>query len=161
MVPETAQAREVIGGLQAALADRHRALRHPGHQFLGRTQVHGQGAQVPIVHANDLRPGVRRRLQLRSVVHLDEHIEAERRGAIRQRRQVLRRQGRDNQQHGVGAGGSGLEQLVFGDDKILPEDRHVHSRAHALEVLERAVEERRLCQHRDRRRAGGGVPACD
>ena len=78
---------------------------------------------------------------------------------IVQRLQLRRAQRRDNQQHRVGAGRLRLEQLILRDDEILAQQRDVDRRAHRRQVLERAVEERRLGQHRDRRRAGRRVAA--
>ena len=63
----------------------------------------------------------------------------------------------DDQQHRVGARRTRLEQLVLVHDEVLAQERNLHRAADGGEVLERAIEERRLGQHRDGRRASGLV----
>ena len=66
------------------------------------------------------------------------------------------RQCGDDQQHGVRPGRPGLEQLILGDDEILPQHGHIHGSADRLQIKERAVEERRLGEHGNR----GGARRC-
>ena len=56
-------------------------------------------------------------------------------------------EGGDDQQDRVRAGGSGLEQLVLVDEKILAEQRHRHRLADRNQVVERAVKKSGLGQH--------------
>ena len=125
---------------------------------LRRVHVHLERPQIPIVHADDLRAGVERRSPAR------------RRCAPRRARRGRARppvrpacfssagvSAATISSTRVGAGRPRLEQLILGDDEVLAQQRDVDGRAHRTQMLERAVEERRLGQHRNRRGAGGGV----
>ena len=88
---------------------------------------------------------------------LDEHGQPQRASRAMQSRQRRVVERADDEQHGVGAGQARLEQLVFVDDEILAQHRHVDGRADGGEVSQRAVEERRLGQHRNGYRAARRV----
>ena len=141
--------------LQSALAHRHDAVRHLRRQPVGRRDVHLQRAQIAVVdadHAGAAADGAR---QLLAVVHLDQRRQPQLPGTRLQRleRRLIERG--DDQQHGVGPRGTRLEQLVLVHHEVLAQQRHVHGRAHGLQVRQRAVEERRLGEHRD---GGGAAP---
>src|SRR5207237_459103 len=66
-----------------------------------------------------------------------------------------------DQEHGVGAGRPRLVQLVLIDDEVLAQDRQSARPAGEAQILERAIEMRRLGQHRQRTRAATLVRAYD
>jgi len=54
--------------------------------------------------------------------------------------------GRHNQEDRIRSCRFRLEQLIFGDDEVLPQLRHVDRVSNRLKVLVRSVEQRRLGQ---------------
>ena len=67
------------------------------------------------------------------------------------------RKRRDNQQHGIGAGGPRFEDLIVGHHEVLAKQRNIDCRTDHPQVIERPIEEGRLGQHRNRRRACASV----
>ena len=63
----------------------------------------------------------------------------------------------DDQQHQVGAGGAGLDQLVAVDDEVLAQHGYVDRGPHRAQVVEAAAEPALLGEHADRGGTAGGV----
>ena len=132
--------------------------RSPAPARRRRRRMHLERAQVAAVHADDRRAGVERARRARrasctSTSAASPSVAAPPRAAA----ELAIVERGDDQQHGVGAGGARLDDLELGDDEVLAEQRQIDGRAHRAQVIERAVEERRLGQHRDRRGAGARV----
>ena len=157
------KANEIVGGRQAALAHGDDVIGNPGDQIVRRLNVHVERAEIPVVDADDARAAVERDGELSLVVHLDEHIEPVADGVVVQHFELDRSQRGDDQQHGVGAGRFRFQQLVLRHDEVLSQHRYFvgDGSSHRLQMLERAVEERRLGQHGNGGRAGGRVAACN
>ena len=85
-------------------------------------------------------PRAAARCELRRVVDLDEHVEAECGGGGVQLCQLLVAERRDDQQHGIGAGGERLVQLVDVDDEVLAQQRQPAGPTREEQVIERAAE---------------------
>ena len=59
--------------------------------------------------------------------------------------------------HSVGAARDRLQQLIFVDDEVLAQQRHVDGGANLLQVVEAAIEECGLGEDGNRRRSGPRV----
>ena len=59
-----------------------------------------------------------------------QHVKPEAEGMVVQHLQFDRPQRCDDEQHCVGAGRPGFDELIFRDQKILPEDRQIDRLAH-------------------------------
>ena len=147
----------VVRALEPAFADRDDRRRNAGDQRFRGGGADFERPQIAVVDADDPGAGVERNLELGGVMDLDEHVELERGRMIVQHFQFDRPERADDQQHRVGSGRFRLQQLVFRDDEVLSQDRDVDDGADALQMLERAVEKRRLREYRNRRRSGRGV----
>ena len=66
-----------------------------------------------------------------------------------------------DEQHGVGAGRVSLNELIFIDDHVLAQDRHVDGLPHGDQVLHGSSPVPGLGQDRDRGRARAHIAACD
>ena len=135
----------------AGRQQRRRAIEH--------VHVDGQRPQVAAVDADDPGTGVDGAGDFGGVVHLDEAGQPQRMRVVEQLPECAVVERGDNQQCGVRARRRRFQQLVSRNDEVLAQQRHRNRRTRAFEVLERAVEERRLGQHRDRRRAGRRIAA--
>ena len=91
------------------------------------------------------------------VVHLDQRRQAQLPRPRCSAHEIRLLERRDDQQHGVGARRARASSSWYSSTmKSLRRSGSATRRAHGREMLERAVEERRLGQHRDRR----GATAC-
>ena len=68
---------DVRRALEAALADRDHARRHPRDELLGASRSTASVRRLRLLTPIDRRAGVERHGQLLGIVHLDERIEAE------------------------------------------------------------------------------------
>ena len=120
-----------------------------------------QGAQVPAVHADDGGAAVGGALQFRRVVDLHErgHV-----GDARLGQEVAPARDRSSaptmSRTASAPDDDRFEDLISRDDEVLAEQRQLDGGADRLEVIERAVEERRFRQHGDRGSPGVRVRAC-
>ena len=121
--------------------------RHVGDEALGGFDVDGQRAQVPIVDANHLGTDSDRSRQLQIVVHFNERIEPETPRRGQQPMQLFVGQRGHDQQHGISAGRTRFQQLIFRDHEIFSQKRCGHRGSNGTQMFERAVEECRLRQH--------------
>ena len=112
---------------------------------------------TPIMSA----PAWRARVNSDAIVDLDERGQPNRVRGLNQPPQRLIVECGDDQQRGVGARRPRLQQLKVSDDEVLAQQGQTGNRAHLAEVIEAAVEERGLGQHRNRRRSRGFVRLCD
>ncbi len=96
-------------------------------------------------------------LQLRLVVDLDEHVEAELDGERVELDQLDALEGGGDQQHGVGAHQPGVDDVERRHREVLAQHRQRRRGPGCLEVGRRAAEELLVGEHRQARRAAGGV----
>src|SRR5262249_44775835 len=113
-----------------------------------------QRAQVPVVDADDLRPGLDGDLGVLLVVDLHQGLEAEVGGRLEQLAEPVVLQRGDDEQHRVGSGGPGLEELVLVQNEVLAQEREPAGGAGLDQVVQAAAEAGRLRE--DRARAGPG-----
>ena len=104
--------------------------RSSGTSGASRAKVSGprQGLEVAGVDPDQLGAERDRALGLGLVVDLHQHRQAQPAGLVVQRAELVVAQRRHDQQREVGSGGTGLHQLVVGDDEVLAQDRDVHGR---------------------------------
>ena len=121
-------------------------------QLEGPLDVDAEVPQIAVVDTDDRGAGTERRLELGAVVDLDEHVEPAAAGLIVQSDQLGCLEGGDDQQHGRGARGDRLIELVGVDDEVLAKQRQRARGVGLAEVLERSVEAALLGQDGDRRR---------
>ena len=159
MIAGRRQLREVFRPANAAFGDRGHVARQPGRDRVEHAEVHAQRPQVPAVDAHESRARIQRALQLGNVVHFDQRRKPKTLGSAEQPPQILLLQRPDDEQRGVRAEHRRLQQLVLRDDEVLAEEREIDRGPDVAEVLRIAVEERRLGEHGNRRRAGVRVRA--
>src|SRR5699024_3281841 len=111
--------------------------------------VHLQGFEVAGVDSDDGGSRVQCSGDLFLVVYLDQWHEVQGAGPFDQGDQSLLGQGRDDEECGGGAAGSGFPQLVGADDEVLAQQRCVHDPVDRRKVLEVAVEAALLGQDAD------------
>ena len=87
-------------------------------------------------------------------MHFDQGGEADALGRVVEVAEPGIIESRHDQQHGVGARGARLPELVVVEDEVFPEERHVHFRAHRDEVAESASKVFLVGEHGHHRRAG-------
>ena len=96
---------------------------HVVEQVQGGVETGREGREIPVVDADDARIERQGLVQLRPVMHFDQHIEAD---VPRQPVEVGELGGlqcRDDQQQAVGAKRTRLVDLVLVDDEILAQNR--------------------------------------
>src|SRR2546425_3841863 len=140
------QPEKIFGGTQAALGHSDDIPGYPCNQCFGSTHVDRQCPQIPVVDADDPCARIDRSRYLIGLVYFDEHVQPERRRLFSEVTQLLLVKGRHNQEDRIRSCGFRLEQLIFGDDEVLPQQWHVDLVSNRLKVLERSVEKRRLGQ---------------
>ena len=127
-----------------------------------RWQVHAEVLEVAVVDADHVGVDARARPRApRRATPPRSRRGRGRRRARRASRELLRAQRAHHEQHGVGAGGLGLVELVGVDREVLAQDRQLGGRARLAQVGERAAEVRLLGEHRHGRRAAALVGAHD
>ena len=92
-------------------------------------------------------------------MHLDQGLHAQVVGEGEQVGELRVVQGRDDEQHQVGAGGPSLVHLVLAHHEVLAQQGQVHRGTHSHQVGQRPPEPAALGEHRDRRGAGELVGA--
>jgi hypothetical protein len=129
--------------------------RQHGGDSLEDRQVNRKRTEVPAVHADDRRTARERSIQFGLVVDLNERGETECPRLTQQVLQldVVERAG--NQKHCIRSRLRSFDKLVRSDYEVFPQQRNVNGLPDGVKMLERAVEERRFGQHRDR--GGPGV----
>ena len=105
-----------LGDLDDAVGDRRG---HPRRPVVVDLERH----EVALVDADQRRPGLEGDLQLRLVVDLDEHVEAELDGELVELDQLAPVERGGDQQHGVGAHQPGVGDVVGGDREVLAQHR--------------------------------------
>ena len=111
-------------------------------------------ALTPMMEA----PASTARLHLVGGVHLDQWGQPDGSSSLDQRDQLGVGQSRDDQQHEVGTGGTGLEQLVRGDDEVLAQHRDTETAQRTRTRSSRVPAESALLgEHRDRGGTAGLV----
>ena len=100
---------------------------------------------------------VERRLELLLVVDLDDRVHLELARNAVEHPQIADLERAHDEEHGVGAPGPGLVDLVRVDREVLAQDRDVGDAAGLREVVERAAEVERLGEDRQRGRAAALV----
>ncbi len=136
-------------GADAGLGDADDPLRQERENGLGPSEVHPERVKVSAVDADDGEAVEVEAVELGRVVDLDEHAEAELRGGVVEVVQLGRVERGGDEQHRVGAVGAGLGELVGAHDEVLAQQRQVDGLADGGEVVERALEVRRLGDHRE------------
>ena len=113
---------------------------HPDDQLELHRAVELEGREIAGVDADHLRPERDRAVQLVRVMCLDERFEAELTRVRHERRRPLVVDVAEQDQHRVGSGELGLEQVEFFGEEPLGEQRNRRRRPRLLEILERAPE---------------------
>ena len=108
-----------------------------------------KGLEVAHVDAHDLGADALGDLNLFGGVGLDEGVHAERLGEFQELAQGLLVEGRDDEQHQVGAVRAGLPNLVLVDGEVLTQHGDVHRGAHSVKVCEGALEAALFGEHGD------------
>src|SRR3954471_1717883 len=93
----------------AALADRDPVRRHPRRQRLADRKRGLEGAEIPVVDADEPRAKGKRALELARVVHLDEHVHPELARCLGERPRLLVRDARHDDEDAVRAPGPRLK----------------------------------------------------
>ena len=109
-----------------------------------------KGLEVAHVDAHDLGADALGDLNLFGGVSLDQGVHAERLGEFQELAQGLLVEGRDDEQHQVGAVRAGLPNLVLVDGEVLTQHGDVHGGAHSVQVGEGAVEAALFGEYGDR-----------
>ena len=97
--------------------------------------------QVAVVDADQFGIEIHRPLQLFLGMHFHQHIAASLLGGVVELVHLLIRQGRRNQQNGIGTHGPGFEDLPGIDHEVLAQHRQVHRVAGGAQVMLVALEE--------------------
>ena len=139
--------------LSATLTVCRRYLRQ---EFLGNGQIDAKVGQVAVVDPDDRRPGIERDAQFGRVMDLDQRVQSGLGGMAEIVRQRLAERG-DDQQHRIGPGGTGFDNLVRIDDEILAQHRRGLRVPYDIQILQRTAEMIRLGKDGDRCSAGIGV----
>ena len=104
--------------------------------------------QVTVIHADQRRvEGLQRSLQLIAIVHFHQHIQADALGHGRQLGHLHVIQRGDDQQHAVGAQGTGFDDLVRIDHEILADHRQLARGTRLLQEQVGTLEEVDIGQH--------------
>src|SRR5262249_22993405 len=109
--------------------------------------VNGQRAEISIVDAHEIGAGINRSHQLTIVVDLDQCVESETSRRPQKPDEFVLVERRDDQQHRISTGSPRLDELVFGDDEILSEERSRNRCPYGTQVIERAIEKCRFRQY--------------
>ena len=128
-MPAAREPRHIGRREDAALADEQPVGRHQRRQALGHGERRLEGPEVAVVDADERRGEPQRALELRLVVHLDEHVHAERERRLLERLRLVVGDRRHDDQDAVGAPGARLEDLVGLEHEILAERRQRAPRA--------------------------------
>ena len=136
--------------------DLDRCRRYLRQEFLGNGQIDAKVGQVAVVDPDDRRPGIERDAQFGRVMDLDQRVQSGLGGMAEIVRQRLAERG-DDQQHRIGPGGTGFDNLVRIDDEILAQHRRGLRVPHDIQILQRTAEMIRLGENGDRRGARIGV----
>src|SRR5580704_16494061 len=149
-----AEPRQIVGRENAALADDDPVGWNAPRQPLAGGKRRLEGFQVAVVDADQPRLQPQRAVELIFVMHFDERIHAERGG----RRFELGRAGvvdrGHDDQNAVGATSTRLGHLIRIVHEILAQHRQRHGAARRAQMIEMALERRRVGQHR---KAGGAA----
>ena len=145
-MPAIGQPGEIGRREDAAFADDHTIGRDQLRQPLGGRKRRLERAQIPVVDADQPRFEPQRPRQLGLVMHLDEHVHAERKGCRFElgRGGVLER--RHDDQDAIGASRARLGHLIRVVHEVLAQRRQRASRARRAQVIERALEGGRVGQ---------------
>ena len=148
--PHALQLLDLLQGAHAGLQDPQAAvLRDLGHQGQGLLPAGLPGLQVPAQHAYDIRVRVQRPLEIGFAGHFHDHVEILGPGQLLQRGQAVRLQQGGHEEHAVGAEDLALLDLVFLEDEVVAQQRHLHRGAHVGEVLVLPVEQEAVSGHGD------------
>ena len=138
---------------------------YPNHLFLqqadGGVQRHVERAQVAVVDADERRLQPQRAIEFGAVVHLHEHVHAERERAGFQVGHPRVVQAGGDEQDAVGAERARLDDLVLVDHEVLAQRRQRAGGARLLQVGGRALEEAFVGQHAEAGSAVGRVAGGD
>ena len=112
----------VGAGKDAAFGDLDGCRRYLRQEFLGNSQIDAKVGQVAVIDPNDRCPGIERDAQFGRVMDLDQRVQSGLGGMAEKVRQRRAERG-DDQQHRIGPGGAGFDNLVRIDDEILAQHR--------------------------------------
>ena len=90
-------------------------------------------------------------------MHLHQHIKTQSGSGLLQVLQILIREDRCNQQHGISTGRAGLEQLIRAEDEFLAQQRQIHRLPHLHQHVEAALKKGLVGEHRQAACTAGGV----
>ena len=119
-----------------------------------------EGAQVPVVDADELGAERQGAVQLRPVVHLDQHVHAEIVSGVDQRAGLVVRDARHDDEDAVGAPGAGLVDLIGLEQEILAQGRQAGGLAGLGEVFGLALERGLVGENGEAGRAALRIGAC-
>src|SRR5579862_2344090 len=152
--PGLAEPRQIVRREDAALADDDAVGRHAPRQLLAGRKRRRKRFQVAIVDADQPRFKPQRTRELFLIMHFDERIHAERGSGRFQlgRAGVVDR--RHDDQDAISAVSARFSDLIRVVHEILAQHRQRHGAARNAQMIEMALERRRIGQHR---KAGGAA----
>ena len=113
-----------------------------------------KGAQIAVVDADETCAAVEHARQIGAIVQFDEGLQPQFVGLAQQARQRGRIENLGDQQDGVGAGGSGFEQLIAVEKEVLAQQRKRHGGSDGSQIAQVPLKGRLIGQDTD---AGGAV----
>jgi len=151
------QNRHVGGRADAALADDRDGIRNQRSEFERAIQTRDERAQIAVVDADDGRTAIEDARQLIGIMQFDEHIQTEGHRFAMEFREFAPRQNLRDEQHSIGPGRAGFEELVPLQDELLPQDGDAHRRAGRTQVIEVALKVLLVGEYAERGSAVGFV----
>jgi hypothetical protein len=121
VVAEDAEAGDVVGGANAAFGDGDGMFGDEGSEFGEDVGVDGEGAEIAAVDTEEIEAEADGALELGAVVGLAEDVEIHAVGLVAEIAERLVSVGGDDEEDGVGSGGTGLEDLEGVEDEVLAE----------------------------------------
>ena len=143
--------------MDATLRYHHFVGWHSARKRVARLEARLKSMQIPVINAYQWRTECKRKIELCTIMHLNQHIEAKRLGIacqVSQRRCVQRS---DDEQHTVGTHSARRGNLIAVDNKIFANDRNRAGTAGGNEVIVMALKVVAIGQHRQTSRAVGCV----
>ena len=139
--------------MDTAFGDNHTVAGDLFRQRQGGVQAGLEGMQVAVVDADQLGVEIHRPLQLFLGMYFHQHIAASLLGGVVELVHLFIRQGRRDQQNGVGPHGPGLEDLPGVDHEVLAQHRQIDRVTCCTQVMLITLEEVLVGEHRQTGRA--------
>jgi hypothetical protein len=120
--------------------------------LLADLQGNPKGAKIAVVDADELRFERKGALELRAIVHLDEHVHAERMGGVDESRRFPVRDARHDDEDAIRTPGPRLEHLIGIEEEVLAQGRQAGGLPRLAQIVRPALERGLV---REDRQAGG------